>query len=331
MVDEEMKKILVTGADGFIGSHLTEMLVARGYEVTGLAQYNSFNSWGWLDDIDDLSKINVVTGDVRDPHFCKHITAGMDAVLHLAALIAIPYSYIAPDSYIDTNVKGTLNICQAAKENGVKRVIHVSTSEVYGTANYVPIDEKHPLQPQSPYSASKIGADSMAMSFYNSFNLPLTIARPFNTYGPRQSARAVIPTIISQIASGQKKIQLGDTIPTRDFNYVIDTCRGFLALLECDDAIGETVNIGSNYEISVGDTLELIRELMNSDVEFVTDNQRLRPEKSEVFRLWCDNSKIHSLTGFDPTYSLRDGLKETIEWFTQTANLAKYKSDIYNV
>jgi NAD dependent epimerase/dehydratase len=238
---------------------------------------------------------------------------------------------VAPDSYVDTNIKGTLNICQAALENGVKRVIHTSTSEVYGTAQYVPIDEKHPLQPQSPYSASKIGADAMALSFFNAFNLPLTIARPFNTYGPRQSARAVIPTIISQIASGKKQINLGDVTPTRDFNYVADTCRGFLELLRCDKSIGETVNIGSNFEISVGDTLNLIRELMNSDVEFLVDEQRLRPEKSEVLRLWCDNGKIQELTGFEPTYDIRTGLKTTIDWFTQAENLTKYKSNIYNV
>lgn len=255
----------------------------------------------------------------------------MDVVFHLAALIAIPYSYVAPDSYVDTNVKGTLNICQAALENGVKRVIHTSTSEVYGTARYVPIDEKHPLQPQSPYSASKIAADAMAMSFHSAFDLPVTIARPFNTYGPRQSARAVIPTIISQIASGKTQIQLGDTTPTRDFNYVLDTCRGFLALARCDEAIGETVNIGANFEISIGDTLNLIRELMGSEVEFLTDEQRLRPEKSEVFRLWCDNTRIRELTGYTPQVNLREGLQATIDWFTQARNLARYKSDIYNV
>lgn len=322
---------LITGADGFIGSHLTELLVREGYRVKALSQYNSFNYWGWLEDVDCRKDIEVLTGDVRDPHYCKHITKDVDVVFHLAALIAIPYSYVAPDSYVDTNIKGTLNICQAALENGVKRVIHTSTSEVYGTAQYVPIDEKHPLQPQSPYSASKIGADAMAMSFFNAFDLPLTIARPFNAYGPRQSARAVIPTIISQIASGKKHIQLGDVSPTRDFNYVADTCRGFLELARCDKAIGETVNIGSNFEISVGDTLNLIRELMNSDVEFLTDEQRLRPGKSEVFRLWCDNTKIHTLTGFKPEFSIRDGLKATVEWFTRPENLAKYKTDIYNV
>lgn len=307
-----MKKVLVTGADGFIGSHLTELLVGEGYEVKALSQYNSFNYWGWLEDVACLKEIEVLNGDVRDPHYCKKITKDVDVVFHLAALIAIPYSYVAPDSYLETNVKGVINICQAALENGVQRVVHTSTSEVYGTAQYVPIDEKHPLQPQSPYSASKIAADAMAMSFFNAFDLPVTIARPFNTYGPRQSARAVIPTIIAQIAKGMKQIKLGDVFPTRDFNYVIDTCRGFLELARCEKAIGETVNIGSNYEISVGDTLKLIRELMGSDVEFVTDDQRLRPEKSEVFRLWCDNSKIHELTGFEPTYSIREGLQETI-------------------
>jgi NAD dependent epimerase/dehydratase len=327
----KQESVLVTGADGFIGSHLTELLVRQGYKVKALSQYNSFNDWGWLDDVECTNEIDVLTGDVRDPHYCKHITKNVDIVFHLAALVAIPYSYIAPDSYLDTNVKGTLNICQAALENSVKRVIHTSTSEVYGTAQYVPIDEKHPLQPQSPYSASKIGADSIAMSFFNAFDLPLTIARPFNTYGPRQSARAVIPTIISQIASGKKQIKLGDVSPTRDFNYVADTCRGFLELARCDKAIGEVVNIGSNFEISVGDALTLIRELMKSDVEFIVDEQRLRPGKSEVFRLWCDNKKIRDLTGFVPTYEMRTGLKETIDWFTQKENLAKYKANIFNV
>lgn len=323
--------VLVTGADGFIGSHLTELLVREGYGVKALTQYNSFNSWGWLEGSDCIGGVELFGGDVRDPHYCKYITKDVDIIFHLAALIAIPYSYVAPDSYVDTNIKGTLNICQAALENGVKRVIHTSTSEVYGTAQYVPIDEKHPLQPQSPYSASKIGADAMAMSFFNAFDLPLTIARPFNTYGPRQSARAVIPTIISQIASGKKQIHLGDVTPTRDFNYVVDTCRGFLELARCDKAIGQTVNIGSNFEISVGDTLNLIRELMNSDVEFLTDEQRLRPGKSEVFRLWCDNTKIRELTGFEPTYDIRTGLQTTIDWFTRSENLANYKAGIYNV
>lgn len=326
-----MSKILVTGADGFIGSHLTEFLVSQGHAVRALSQYNSFNYWGWLEDIDCLDKIEVVTGDVRDPHYCKEITRDIDVVYHLAALIAIPYSYVAPDSYVDTNVKGTLNICQAAKENGVKRVIHTSTSEVYGTAQYVPIDEKHPLQPQSPYSASKIGADAMAMSFFNAFGLPVTIARPFNTYGPRQSARAVIPTIIGQIASGKKSIKLGDVSPTRDFNYVADTCRGFVALAESEAAVGKTVNIASNYEISVGDTLNVIRELMGRDVEFIVDEQRLRPENSEVFRLWGDNSLIRELTGFEPKFDIRQGLQRTIDWFMREENLKKYKTGLYNV
>jgi len=327
----QKKTALITGGDGFIGSHLTEMLVSNGYNVKSLSQYNSFNNWGWLEDVECKNDIEVLCGDVRDPHYCKYITKDVDVIFHLAALIAIPYSYVAPDSYVDTNIKGTLNICQAALENNVKRVIHTSTSEVYGTARYVPIDEEHPLQPQSPYSASKIGADAMAMSFFNAFDLPLTIARPFNTYGPRQSARAVIPTIISQIAAGKKEIKLGDVTPTRDFNFVKDTCRGFLQLSECDEAVGQVVNIGSNYEISVGDTLNIIRELMGSDVRFVTDNIRMRPEKSEVFRLWGDNAKIRSLTGFEPEYDIRAGLKATIDWFTQPENLAKYKSDIYNV
>lgn len=325
------KRVLITGADGFIGSHLTEMLVKEGYAVRALAQYNSFNYWGWLEDIDCQNEIEIVTGDIRDPHYCKQITKNIDVIFHLAALIAIPYSYLAPDSYVDTNIKGTLNICQAAMENNVSRVIHTSTSEVYGTALYVPIDEKHPLQPQSPYSASKIGADSMAMSFFNTFRLPLTIARPFNTYGPRQSARAVIPTIITQIVNGVDRIQLGDTTPTRDFNYVKDTCRGFLALAACEKSIGEVINIGSNFEISIADTLDLIRNIMSRDVEFITDNARIRPEKSEVSRLWCDNTKIKNLTGFEPLYSIEDGLRKTIEWFKIDANLRKYKANIYNV
>lgn len=325
------RKVLVTGADGFIGSHLVEALVAKGARVRALVQYNSFNNWGWLEDVSCRSGLEIVSGDVRDPHFCKHITRDIDVVFHLAALIAIPYSYVAPDSYVDVNVKGTLNIVQAAKENGVGKVIHTSTSEVYGTARYVPIDEKHPLQPQSPYSASKIGADAMAMSFYNAFELPVVVARPFNTYGPRQSARAVIPTIIAQIASGKKVIKLGDSTPTRDFNYVADTCRGFIALAECDEAVGKTVNIGSNYEISVGDTLNLIKKIMKSDVEFVEDEQRIRPSGSEVFRLWCDNTLIHSLTGFRPELSIEQGLERTVEWFLDPENLKKYKADIYNV
>jgi NAD dependent epimerase/dehydratase len=325
------KKVLVTGADGFIGSHLVELLLENGYQVKALAQYNSFNYWGWLEDIPENKNLEIVTGDVRDPHFCKHLVEGSELIFHLAALIAIPYSYVAPDSYIDTNIKGTLNICQAAKEQGNTRVIHTSTSEVYGTAQYVPIDENHPKQPQSPYSASKIGADNIAMSFFNSFDLPLTIARPFNTYGPRQSARAIIPTIITQIANGIKKIQLGDLRPTRDFNYVKDTCRGFLSIAENDNTIGKEINIASNSEISMRDTLQLIKKIMDSEVEFITDKQRLRPEKSEVFRLYGDNTLIHELTGYKQDYTLEEGLKETVDWFTKEENLKKYKAGIYNM
>ena len=326
-----MKKTLITGADGFIGSHLTELLVRQGHAVKALSQYNSFNHWGWLEDLSCLPEIEVVSGDVRDPHFCRHITKDVGQVFHLAALIAIPYSYVAPQSYVDTNVNGTLNMCQAALDNGVERFIHTSTSEVYGTAQYVPINEAHPLQPQSPYSASKIGADAIAMSFHHAFGLPLTVARPFNTYGPRQSARAVIPTIIGQIASGVAQIKLGDTTPTRDFNFVSDTCEGFLQLAQCTGAIGEVVNIGSNTEISVGDTLNMIKDIMHSQVEFVSEDARLRPSQSEVFRLWCDNQKIHQLTGYQAQVGLREGLTKTIEWFTQAHNLAKYKTGIYNV
>ena len=327
---DKNKIMLVTGADGFIGSHLTEMLLNEGYKVRALSQYNSFNNWGWLEDINHPN-LEVVTGDVRDPHYCKHISRDVDTIFHLAALIAIPYSYIAPDSYVDTNVKGTLNICQAAKENGVRRVLVTSTSEVYGTAQYVPIDEKHPKQPQSPYSATKIGADAMAMSFYNAFELPVVIVRPFNTYGPRQSARAIIPTIITQIANGATEIKLGDLTPTRDFNFVKDTCRGFIQLADCDEAIGQEVNVCSNYEISMRDTLNLIADIMGKDVKFVEDTQRLRPKNSEVFRLWGDNTKIKGLTGFEPEYDIRRGLEETIKWFTCEENLKKYKSNIYNV
>ena len=331
-----MKNILITGADGFIGSHLTEY-IARDpkRKIRALSCYNSFNDWGWLEEsllTGNLNKnIEVISGDIRDPNFCLKITEGIDIIFHLAALIAIPYSYVAPDTYVETNIKGTLNICQAALRNKCKKLIHTSTSEVYGTAKYVPIDEKHPLQPQSPYSASKIGADSMAMSFYNSLGLPLVIARPFNTYGPRQSARAVIPTVITQIASGKKSIELGDLSPTRDFNYVLDTCRGFELLAMCDEALGETINIGSNYEISIGDTVKLIKELMNSDIEIIRDEKRIRPEKSEVNRLWCDNTKIKALTGFEPQFTIEEGLKLTIGWFTNEKNLSKYKANIYNL
>lgn len=326
-----MARVLVTGADGFIGSHLVEMLVAEGHQVRALVQYNSFNSWGWLDTVPCRDAVEVVAGDVRDAAFCGALCKGVGTVFHLAALIAIPYSYAAPDSYVETNIRGTLNICQAARDAGCTRVIHTSTSEVYGTARYVPIDEDHPLQPQSPYSASKIGADAMAMSFHNAFGLAVTIARPFNTYGPRQSARAVIPTIITQIAAGAKEIRLGDLTPTRDFNYVLDTCRGFLALAGAQGTVGQTVNIGSNFEISIADTLAMIRDIMGSDVEFVTDEARLRPPGSEVFRLWGDNTRIRDLTGFEPAWPLRKGLQATVDWFTDPANLSRYKADRYNV
>jgi NAD dependent epimerase/dehydratase len=326
-----MKNILVTGADGFIGSHLAEMLVKKGYNVRALVNYNSFNSWGWLDQSSLASEMDIVTGDIRDSFFCKNLCQDIDTVFHLAALIAIPYSYVAPQSYVDVNVMGTLNICEAARECGVSKFIHTSTSEVYGTARYVPIDEKHPLTPQSPYSASKIAADAMAVSYFYSFELPVVVARPFNTYGPRQSARAVIPTIISQIASGVKKIKLGDVSPTRDFNYVEDTCRGFLALAQEDKAVGETVNIGSNVEISIQDTLNLIKEIMGSDVQYITDSERIRPKNSEVHRLWCDNKMINKLTGFESQTDIKAGLGKTIDWFTDKNNLSHYKAGIYNV
>jgi NAD dependent epimerase/dehydratase len=325
-----MNNVLVTGADGFIGSHLVETLLEKGYNVKALCYYNSFNSWGWLDNVKHQN-LEIVSGDVRDYNFCLKVTENIDTIFHLAALIAIPYSYVAPDSYIDTNVKGTSNICLAAIKNNVKKVIHTSTSEVYGTALYVPIDEKHPLQPQSPYSASKISADAMAMSYYNAFNLPLVIARPFNTYGPRQSARAIIPTIISQMAKGKKQISIGDLNPTRDLNYVKDTCLGFIALATAKNINGEIINIGSNYEVSMIDLFNLIKELMNVDSVPYIDNSRIRPSKSEVTRLWCDNSKIKALTGFVPEFSLRTGLEKTIKWFVDPENLKKYKTDIYNV
>ena len=325
------KRVLVTGADGFIGSHLVESLVSNDYEVKALSQYNSFNNWGWLEDINCKNKVEVISGDVRDFHNCKDITKDVDLVFHLAALIAIPFSYYAPNSYVDTNIKGTLNICQAARENNVERLIHTSTSEVYGTAKYIPIDENHPTQPQSPYSASKISADAIAMSFFNSFDTQITIARPFNAYGPRQSARAVIPTIISQALKGVKKINLGDISPTRDFNFVKDVCKGFIAIAESDNTIGKTINIGSNSEISIGEIFNMIKKIMNSDIEIVKDKKRVRPIKSEVFRLVCDNSLIKKLTNYQPETSIEDGLKKTINWFTNPKNLKSVKADIYNV
>lgn len=323
------KKVLVTGADGFIGSHLTQKLLDEGYSVRALCLYNSFNDWGWLNDVRH-PRLEIVCGDVRDPDFCRHITRGCSTVYHLAALIAIPYSYVAPDSYVDTNIKGTLNMCQAARDCGVERIVVTSTSEVYGTAQYVPIDEKHPRQPQSPYSATKIGADAIAKSFYNAFDLPVVIARPFNTYGPRQSARAIIPTIITQIASGKREITVGDLTPTRDFNYVADTAAGFIALGNAPGIEGEEINIATGTEVSMEHTLRTIARLMDADVNYVTDPQRLRPSKSEVFRLCGDSTKIRTLTSWRPAHTLEQGLSETIAWFTKPENLAKYKTDIYN-
>lgn len=329
--------ILVTGADGFIGSHLTEALVRQGHKVRAFVLYNSFNSWGWLDHCasDVKGQFEVFAGDIRDPHGVKEAMKGCDAVLHLAALIAIPYSYHSPDTYIDTNIKGTLNVLQAARELGVKRIIHTSTSETYGTARFVPITEEHPLQGQSPYSASKIAADQLAYSFYSSFELPVVIARPFNTYGPRQSARAVIPTIITQIANGRQQINLGAVSPTRDFNFVHDTVLGFISALNSDKGLGEVVNFGSNFEISIGDTALLIAEAMNTEVEIITDEARLRPENSEVERLWAANDKAKQLFGWQPSYGGREGfkrgLRETAEWFERPENLSSYKADIYNL
>tara|TARA_B100001059_G_C17799101_1_gene565021 strand:+ start:548 stop:1528 length:981 start_codon:yes stop_codon:yes gene_type:complete len=326
-----MKNVLITGADGFIGSHLTEKLCKEGYNITALSQYNSFNNWGWLDSINCKNEIRIISGDIRDSNFCNEMTRNIDIVFHLAALIAIPYSYIAPQSYIDTNITGTLNICQAAKNNHVKRVIHTSTSEVYGSAKYVPIDENHMLQPQSPYSASKIGADSIAMSFFSAFDLPVTILRPFNTFGPRQSARAVIPNIISQIASNEEYISIGDLSPTRDFSYVEDTCNGFYEVSKSEKTIGRTLNLGSNFEISIEDTVNKIKELMKSDKPVKIDKKRIRPKDSEVNRLFCDNSLIKNLIGFKLEHSFKDGLVKTIDWFAQEENLKKYKTSIYNI
>jgi NAD dependent epimerase/dehydratase len=329
--------VLVTGADGFIGSHLTETLVRQGYKVRAFVYYNSFNSWGWLDQCAEDVKGNfeVFPGDIRDPHGVKEAMKGCDAVLHLAALIAIPFSYHSPDTYVETNIKGTLNVLQAARELDIKRVIHTSTSEVYGTANFVPITEDHPLQGQSPYSASKIGADQLAFSFYSSFNLPVVTIRPFNTYGPRQSARAVIPTIITQIANGAREIKLGSVTPSRDFSYVKDTVAGFIAALEVEGGLGEVVNLGSNFEISINETALLIGHTMGVSIEIISDEIRLRPENSEVERLWADITKAKEILDWKPTYAGRDGfqrgLAETINWFTQTGNLSAYKSGMYNL
>ena len=325
------KKVLGTGSEGFIGSHLTERLVELGAKVTALVQYNSFNNWGWIDTFSDEIKdnIEIVTGDIREYDNVKRIIKGKDVVFHLAALIAIPYSYLSPMAYVRTNVEGTTNVLEACKEYGVEKIVHTSTSETYGTALYVPIDENHPLQGQSPYSASKIAADMMAESFYRSFELPVAIIRPFNTYGPRQSARAVIPTIITQILSGADKIKLGSLTPTRDFNYVKDIIEAFIKVAECEETVGQVVNAGSNYEISIGDLAKTIVKLIGKEVEIICDDQRVRPEKSEVNRLWADNSKIRELTGWQPKYTLEVGLKETIQWIEN--NMKYYKPEIYNV
>lgn len=328
---ESMKKVLVTGSDGFIGSHLTEQLVREGYDVRAFTFYNSFNTWGWLDSLpkDILSQIEIFSGDVRDPNGVREAMKGVDEVFHLAALIAIPFSYHSPDSYVDTNIKGTLNVLQAARELDTQRVLVTSTSEVYGTAQYVPIDEKHPYQGQSPYSATKIGADRLAESFYRSFNLPVTIVRPFNTYGPRQSARAVIPTIISQLLAGRETIKLGSLTPTRDFNYVKDTVAGFIALSQSEKAIGQEVNIATMQEISIGELAWTIIAQINPKAQIVCDEQRLRPEKSEVNRLLGDNTKIKSITDWTPKYTFEQGIAETIAWIRE--HMDSYKADIYNV
>ena len=326
-------KVLVTGAEGFIGSHLTELLLKKNYDVTALAQYNSFNDLGWLERIskEDNKRLNIISGDIRDPFFCHNLTKDVEIVFHLAALIAIPFSYLAPESYFETNAKGTLNICDSCMKNNVQRLIVTSTSEVYGTAEYVPIDENHPLNAQSPYSASKIAADAISTSFFNSFDLPVTIARPFNTFGPRQSARAIIPNIISQILSDNEFLKVGDTSPTRDFTFVQDTCQAFLEIANSKKTIGETINIGTNVEISINDLITLIKDITGSNIQIKQEEKRKRPKKSEVFRLVCDSTKLKELTGFNPDTSLKDGLIETVEWFSLPENLTKYKPEIYNV
>lgn len=326
-----MKKVLVTGADGFIGSHLTESLLEKGYDVKAFVYYNSFNNWGWLDTFpkEKLNQIEIFAGDVRDPNGVREAMKGVDEVFHLAALIAIPFSYHSPDSYVDTNMKGTLNVLQAARDLGTQRVLVTSTSEVYGTAQYVPIDEKHPFQGQSPYSATKIGADRLAESFYRSFDLPVSIVRPFNTFGPRQSARAVIPTIITQLLAGKEEISLGSLTPTRDFNYVKDTAAGFIAIAESDQTIGEEINIATGREISIGDLANEIIRQMNPNARIICDEQRLRPEKSEVNRLLGSNAKIKELTDWKQQYTFEEGIAETIAWIRE--NMNAYKTDIYNV
>ena len=332
-MDLKGKKILVTGADGFIGSHLVEQLLDEQCFVTAFVFYNSFNSWGWLDSFpqEKIKKIKIIAGDIRDYNAVKNAIKDIDVVFHLAALIAIPYSYIAPDSYVDTNIKGTLNVLQAAKEEKVSKVLVTSTSEVYGTALYVPIDEKHPKQGQSPYSATKIGADHMAESFYKSFNIPVTIVRPFNTFGPRQSARAVIPSIIAQLISGKKDIKLGALSPTRDLVFVKDTVNGFVEIAKSDKTLGEEINIATQNEISIGDLAKKIIDTINPEAKIICDEERIRPEKSEVERLLGDKTKITELTNWIPKYDLDKGLTETISWFRNPENIKKYKSDIYNV
>ena len=332
-----MKKVLITGADGFIGSHVTEVLVRAGYETRAFVYYNSFNTWGWLDHCaqDVKGKFEVFAGDIRDPHGVHAAMKGCDIVLHLAALIAIPYSYHSPDTYVDTNIKGTLNVVQAARDLGVSKVVHTSTSEVYGTARFVPITEDHPLQGQSPYSASKSGADQIAMSFYSSFDTPISIVRPFNTFGPRQSARAIIPTIITQIAKNPSRVKLGALTPTRDFSFAFDTIRGFVAAAESDQSVGEIINIGSHFEISMKDTAYLIAELMAVDINIIQDTERFRPQNSEVERLWADNQKAKQLLNWVPNYGGKEGFKralqETIPWFLDTQHLKNYKTEIYNI
>lgn len=327
------KKVLVTGADGFIGSHLVEALMDRGCDVRAFVYYNSFNSWGWLDTLpaDKLKSLDVFAGDIRDPNGVAKAMEGCDVVFHLAALIAIPFSYHSPDSYVDTNIKGTLNVLQAANRLGTERVLVTSTSEVYGTAQYAPIDEKHPFQGQSPYSATKIGADRLAESFFRSFDTPVVIVRPFNTYGPRQSARAVIPTVITQLLSGETELRLGSLTPTRDFNYVKDTAQGFIALAESDATVGQEINIATGVEHTIGDVANVLISELNPDARVVTDEQRLRPDASEVFRLMGDNTMITTLTPWRPAYDLNAGLRDTIDWFKQPDNLARYKTWLYNV
>ncbi|SFO97700.1 NAD dependent epimerase/dehydratase, LLPSF_EDH_00030 family [Variovorax sp. OK605] len=327
------KKVLVTGADGFIGSHLVEALIAQGCDVRAFVYYNSFSSWGWLDTLPQelIRNLDVFSGDIRDPNGVFEAMKGCDVVFHLAALIAIPFSYHSPDSYVDTNIKGTLNVLQAAKRLGIERCLVTSTSEVYGTAQYAPIDEKHPFQGQSPYSATKIGADRLAESFHKSFETPVVIVRPFNTYGPRQSARAVIPTIITQLMLGEKELRLGSLAPTRDFNFVKDTAQGFIALAESDETVGKEINIATGKEYSIGRVAEILVSELNPDARIVTDDQRLRPDASEVLRLMGDNTLIKSLTSWKPEFDLADGLRETIEWFKQPENLSRYKAWLYNV